>query len=95
MREVVADWDGFDRWDWSDLSKVRTLDINKLSTPDFHKFTVRLLAFFIHSFVTRLGYYPSPLLCPPTFATHSCSKHRKKFGYEPLVFPLSIDSNLN
>jgi hypothetical protein len=83
VHEVVADWDGFGCWDWSGLSKVRTLDINKLSTKGFHKFTVRLLTFFIHLFVTHLGYYPSPLLCPPTFATHSCSKHHRKFGYEP------------
>jgi hypothetical protein len=42
-------------------------------------------------FVTCLGYYLAPLLCPPMFATHSCSKHHRKFGYEPQVFPLSID----
>ena len=88
VRELVMDWNGFGCWDWSGFSNVRRLDVNKLSTLEFHKFTVRLIAFFIHSFITRLGYFPSPLLCPPTFATHSCCKHRRKFGYDSRIHPL-------
>ncbi|KAI9450343.1 hypothetical protein BJY52DRAFT_1191938 [Lactarius psammicola] len=80
VRNVIADWDGFEHWDWGHLSNVKEMGINELLGPDFHKFTVRLLAFFIHSFVQRLGYYPSPLLRPPTFAGHTCTDHRKRFG---------------
>ena len=59
------------------------------SRPDpWH--TVCLLAFFIHSFVQHLGYYPSPLLHPPTFTGHTCTDHQKKFGYGVYNLPLSI-----
>ena len=91
VRSVVADWDGFEQWDWGNFSKARTMGIDNLSELDFHKFTVCLLAFFIHSFVTRLGYYPSSLLLPPTLATHSCIYHAKKFGYALVTLPLSVE----
>ncbi|KAH9031989.1 hypothetical protein EDB84DRAFT_1562111 [Lactarius hengduanensis] len=42
VRDVVVDWDGFDRWDWGCLSNVRELGIDKLSGRDFHKFTVTI-----------------------------------------------------
>jgi hypothetical protein len=91
VRDLVADWDGFDRWNWGPFSNVRNMGINKLLGPDLRKFTVCLLAFFIHSFVQRLGYYPSPLLLrPPTFAGHTCTVHRKKFGYGHYNLPLSV-----
>ena len=79
VREVVKDWDGFDSWDWGGFS-VKTLEIKSLFRLDFYRLTVRLLAFYIYSFVSRLGYYPSPLLHPPTFATPCCYDHRRKFG---------------
>ncbi|KAF8264007.1 hypothetical protein EI94DRAFT_1806339 [Lactarius quietus] len=90
VREVVADWDGFEHWDWGHFSNVRNMGLNKLLGPDFEKFTVCLLAFFIHLFVQCLGYYPSPLLCPPTFAGHTCTNHRKKFGNGHYNLPLSV-----
>src|ERR1700761_2671871 len=68
LRGLVADWSGFKHWDWGNFSEVRTMEIDGLSKSDFHKFTVRLLIFFIHSFVIHFGYYPSPLLRPPTLA---------------------------
>ncbi|KAH9161037.1 hypothetical protein EDB89DRAFT_2032599 [Lactarius sanguifluus] len=83
VRDLVVDWDGFEQ--------VRTMEIDNLSGSDFHKFTIRLLAFFIHSFVTRLGYYPSPLLCPPTLAAHSCADHAKSFGNARFTLPLSVE----
>ncbi|KAH9022398.1 hypothetical protein EDB83DRAFT_2565789 [Lactarius deliciosus] len=76
VRDLVVDWDGFEQWDWGGFSKVRTMEIDNLSGSDLHKFTIRLLAFFIHSFVTRLGYYPSPLLLPPSLAAHSWCRSR-------------------
>jgi hypothetical protein len=87
VREVVMNWDGFDSWDWGGFS-VKTLSINSLSHPDFYRLAVRLLAFYIHSFVSCLGYYPSPLLYPPTFATPACSRcdHRRKFGVGYALF---------
>ncbi|KAH9007812.1 hypothetical protein EDB85DRAFT_2165216 [Lactarius pseudohatsudake] len=91
VRDVVAGWGGFDQWDWGTFSKVRTMEISNLSRLDFQKFTVRLLAFFIHSFVTRLGYYPSALLHPPTLTTHSCIRHLKKFGYGLITLPVSVE----
>ena len=101
IRNIVEDWDGFDQWDWGGLSKVRSLDliISELSMEDFQKFTIHLLAFFIHSFVTRLGYYPSGLCYPPTSATHSCSKHCERFGHDLYgynhLFPPSDDVTLD
>jgi hypothetical protein len=41
---LVADWDGFDRWNWGYFSDVRNMGINKLLGPDLQKFTVYLLA---------------------------------------------------
>jgi hypothetical protein len=88
---LVADWDGFNRWNWGHFSNVRNMGINKLSGPDLQKFIVYLLAFYIHSFFQRLGYYPSPLLLrPPTFAGHTCTDHRKKFGYSLYQLPISV-----
>ena len=78
LRDLVAGWIGFERWDWHSFSNVRSLKINKLSDLDFHRFIVRLIAFFICSFVVCLGYYPSTLLRPPTLAAHSCIIHAKK-----------------
>jgi len=72
VRDLVEDWDGFEHWDWGHFS-------NELPGPDFYKFTVLLLTFFIQSFVRRLGYYPSPLLRPPTLSGHTCADHRKRF----------------
>ncbi|KAH9171259.1 hypothetical protein EDB89DRAFT_1972868 [Lactarius sanguifluus] len=80
VREVVMQWDGFDDWDWGYFSDVRRVRIKTLPEQDFYKLTIRLLSFFIHSFVSRLGYYPSPILNPPILATVSCVKHRRKFG---------------
>ncbi|KAI9437866.1 hypothetical protein BJY52DRAFT_1196235 [Lactarius psammicola] len=91
VRSVVANWDGFEHWDWGKFSEARTMEIDNLSEKDFHKFTICLLAFFIHSFATCLGYYPSFLLLPPTLATHSCIYHAKKFGYAPVPLPLSVE----
>jgi len=79
-RTVVMDWEGFDDWDWEGFTDVRNMGINKLSVKDFRKLTMRILIFFIKSFVTHLGYYPSPILCPPILANHRCSKHKKKFA---------------
>lgn len=90
VRDVIADWDDFENWDWGTFSNVRTMGINKLSGPDCQKFTIRLLAFFIHSFVKRLGYYPSPMLCPPYLGAHACPAHVKKFGYVHAVLPRSV-----
>jgi hypothetical protein len=90
VRDVVADWNGFEQWDWGSFSNVRSMGINKLSGPDCQRFTIRLLTFFIHSFVIRLGYYPSPLLRPPYLGAHSCTAHAKKFGYVLAVFPRSV-----
>jgi len=79
-REVVMDWEGFDDWNWAGLTDVRNMGINTLAPKEFHTFTVRILIFFINTFVTRLGYYPSSMLCPPILAGHHCTIHRKKFA---------------
>jgi hypothetical protein len=79
-REVVMEWDGFDEWDWEGFTDVRKMGINKLSFEDFRRLAARVLAFFINSFVTRLGYFPSPILRPPMLANQRCEKHKKKFG---------------
>ena len=90
VRDLISDWDGFDDWNWGQFANARHMGINKLLGPDLEKFTVYLLAFFINSFVQRLGYYPSPvLLRPPTFAGHACADHRKKFGYGLYNLPLA------
>jgi hypothetical protein len=83
VREVVNDWAGFDSWDWGGFSDVRGKNIKALDSSDFRILSLRLLIFFINSFVTRLGYYPSHMLVPPTLATASCADriHRQKFGH--------------
>ncbi|KAH9024436.1 hypothetical protein EDB83DRAFT_2527143 [Lactarius deliciosus] len=91
VRDLVVDWDGFEQWDWGGFSKVRTMEIDNLSGSDLHKFTIRLLTFFIHSFVTHLGYYPSPLLLPPSLAAHSCADHAKSFGNAHFTLPISVE----
>jgi hypothetical protein len=81
-REVVMEWEGFD--DWEGFKGFRYMGINqfnKLPQKEFYTLTVRLLVFFITTFVTRLGYYPSPMLHPPILAGHHCAKHRRKFGF--------------
>jgi hypothetical protein len=79
-REVAMAWDGFDDWDWDGFTDVRTLGINRLSSGDFWRLSIRVLAFFIKTFITRLGYYPSPMLRPPILANQRCPKHKKKFA---------------
>jgi hypothetical protein len=79
VRTVVMYWDGFDDWDWEGFTDVRNIGFNQLSFEDFRSITVRILIFFIRSFVTRLGYFPFPMLCPPTLANPRCTPHRKKF----------------
>ncbi|KAH9167409.1 hypothetical protein EDB89DRAFT_1998092 [Lactarius sanguifluus] len=98
LRDIVMGWDGFDRWDWDGLPDVGSLkSLNMLwiwrSMDDIRKFIIRLLAFLIHSFVTRLGYYPSPLRYPPTLNTHSCDDpdHRTKFGTNRSISPFRQD----
>jgi hypothetical protein len=86
LRDVVQDWDGFNGWNWGGFSNVKTLGINSLSLRDFQRLSVRLLAFYIHSFVSRLGIYPSPLLHPPILAVPSCHDHRRKFGCGVPIF---------
>lgn len=79
-REVVMDWEGFDSWDWHGFSGVRTMGINKLSQEDFYEFSWRLLTFYIRTFISHLGYYPSPMLYPPILAGSHCEAHRRKFA---------------
>jgi hypothetical protein len=80
-RIITMDWEGFDDWDWEGFKDVKGMAINKkLSLTDFRTLTVRILIFFIKTFVTRLGYYPSPMLCPPILANPCCTKHQKKFA---------------
>ncbi|KAN0129458.1 hypothetical protein V8E53_012640 [Lactarius tabidus] len=90
VRDLIADWDGFESWCWGDFTNVKNMGINKLLGPEFFKFTVRLLAFFIQSFVRRLGYFPSALLHPPTLAGHTCANHRIKFGNGLINLPISV-----
>jgi hypothetical protein len=78
--QVVMEWEGFNEWDWEGFMDIRNMGINSLSTGDFHKLTMHVLIFFIQSFVTHLGYYPSPILCPLILANQRCTKHRKKFA---------------
>ena len=79
VHEVVMDWEAFDEWDWEGFTDVRNVGINKLTLNDFARLTVCILTFFINTFVTRLGYYPSPMLCPPILAGPHCAIHKKKF----------------
>ncbi|KAH9015824.1 hypothetical protein EDB85DRAFT_2156364 [Lactarius pseudohatsudake] len=72
LHKVVMDWDGFDSWDWDGISNMMTLNIDSLPGLVFRKLAVCLLKFYIHSFVSRLGFYPSPLLNPPALAVPSC-----------------------
>jgi hypothetical protein len=88
--DLILDWDGFERWDWHHFSNIKNMGINKLTGPDLYKFTAHLLMFFIQSFIKHLGYYPSPLLCPPTLAGHTCAGHRKRFGNRLINFPYPI-----
>ena len=81
LHEVVMEWDGFDSWDWGGFSDVKTLNIDSLLGPDFRRLAIRLLAMYVHSFITRLGFYPSPLLRRPLLAVPSCQEHRRKFGH--------------
>ena len=74
------DWEAFDEWDWEGFTDVRNMGINKLTLNDFTRLTVRILTFFINTFVTQLGYYPSPMLCPPILTGHQCAIHKKKFA---------------
>jgi hypothetical protein len=71
---LVADWDGFNRWNWGHFSNVRNMGINKLLGPsDLQKFTVYLLLHCILSFThlsSCLGYYLSPLLLPSPYSVH-------------------------
>ena len=86
VRDVVQDWDGFDSWNWGGIPNVKTLGINSLSLHDFHRLSVCLLSFYIHSFVSRLGFFPSPLLHPPILAVPSCHAHHQRFGSGFLIF---------
>ena len=51
-REVVMEWDGFNKWDWGCFRYVRTMGINKLSQEDFYEFAICFLMFYIYLFVT-------------------------------------------
>ena len=59
------DWEGFNDWDWGGFMDIKKLVIHKLDLDNFHRLTEHILIFFIKTFVTCLGYYPSPMLCPP------------------------------
>jgi hypothetical protein len=80
VHRVTMEWEGFDTWDWKGLKDVRNIVFHTLHKDTFHKLTTRMLTFFITTFITCLGYFPSPMLLPPTLATHNCSKHRKSFA---------------
>ena len=71
------DWEAFDEWDWEGFTDIRNMGINKLTLNNFARLTVRILTFFINTFVTQLGYYPSPMLCPPILTGHQCAIHKK------------------
>jgi hypothetical protein len=90
VHDLIADWDSFKIWDWGHFKNMKNMGINKLSGPDFFKFTVRLLAFFIQSFVWHLGYLPTALLHPPILAGHTCANHRIKFGNGLINFPTPV-----
>jgi hypothetical protein len=80
VHEVIRDWEGFDDWDWAGFKDIRNMGINKLELHDFCKLAVRVLIFFIKSFITHLGYFPSPMLCPLILANQHCTRHKKKFA---------------
>jgi hypothetical protein len=79
-RDVVMEWEGFDDWDWEGFTDVRNMGINGLEAEDFSRLAVCILTFLIKTFVTRLGYYPSPMLHPPILAGPHCAIHRKQFA---------------
>ncbi|KAH8993550.1 hypothetical protein EDB86DRAFT_3078589 [Lactarius hatsudake] len=96
LRDIVMEWDGFDRWDWDglpDVESLKSLSMLSICSYDLRKLIIRLLAFLIHSFVTRLGYYLSPLRYPSTLNTHSCDDldHRTKFGADFFIFSFCQD----
>ena len=79
-RTVVMDWEGFDDWDWGGFTDVKKLVIRKLDVDDFRRLMEHILIFFIKTFVTRLSYYPSSMLCPLILDGPRCTKYRKKFA---------------
>jgi hypothetical protein len=78
--QVIMEWESFDKWDWEGFTDIRNMGINRLFLEKFHKLTLCILIFFIKSFVTCLGYYPSSILCPPILVDQRCTKHKKKFA---------------
>jgi len=58
------DWEGFNKWDWEGFMDVRNMKISKLSFNNFCKLAVRILIFFIRSFVTCLGFPYAPSFNP-------------------------------
>ena len=90
VHDLIADWDGFECWDWGKFSYVKTMEINKLSGSELFWFTVHLLTFFIQSFVWHLGYYPLSQLHPPILANHTCVKHHKRFGNGLINLPFPV-----
>ena len=52
VHEVVMDWEAFNEWDWEGFTDIRNMGINKLTLNDFARLTVRILTFFINTFVT-------------------------------------------
>ena len=66
VHDLIADWDGFECWDWGKFSNVKTMEINKLSGSELFWFTVHLLTFFIQSFVWHLGYIHCPNFILPS-----------------------------
>jgi hypothetical protein len=81
VHDVIQDWDGSNDWNWGGTSNVKTLSINTLPHQDFQRLSVHLLAFYIHSFISHLGFYPSALLHPPILTVPSCHVHHQKFGH--------------
>ena len=90
VHDLIADWDGFECWDWGKFSNVKTMEINKLSGSDLFWFTACLLTFFIQSFVWHLGYYSLSQLHPPSLASHTCVNHRKRFGNGLINLPFPV-----
>ncbi len=69
---------------------METLNINSLLGPVFRRLTIHLLAFYIDSFVSHLGFYLSPLLHPPILTVPSCQEHCQKFGHRFVIFVMYI-----